>query len=97
MIKIFQINGERDINRHAFRPYNFIKEFDFSIYDKIWEGEVPSDYTLENIFDMFNLNHPNDYNGHSLSVSDVVQVIELSNVEAGFYYCDSFGWRKLNI
>ena len=46
---------------------------------------------------MFNLNHPNDYNGHSLSVSDVVQVIELSNVEAGFYYCDSFGWRKLNI
>ena len=40
MIKIFQINGERDINRHAFRPYNFIKEFEkenikVSVYENL--------------------------------------------------------------
>lgn len=97
MIKIFQINENKDINRYKFMSYKFIQEFNFSIYDKVWEGAVPRNCTLEDIFDMFNLNHPNDYNGHSLSVSDVVQVTELSNVEAGFYYCDSFGWRKLNI
>lgn len=35
MIKIFQINSNRDIERVKFMPYCFIKEFDFSIYDEV--------------------------------------------------------------
>lgn len=92
MIKIFQINMDRDKDRAKFMPYRFLKEFDFSIYDEVWSGEVPSKYnSLEGIYEMFNLDHPDGFRGHSLSVSDIVQM------EDEFYYCDSFGWKKIDI
>jgi hypothetical protein len=45
---------------------------------------------LERLFIMFNLNHPADFRGHSLSVSDVVAI------EGKHYYCDSIGFVELN-
>lgn len=97
MIKIFQINMDRDKDRVKFMRYNW-KKFDFSIYDEVWSGELKDGWkTLEGIFDIFNLNHPKDFHGHSLSVSDIVQIIdEPDKEEDGFYFCDSFGWKKLD-
>lgn len=97
MIKIFQINIDKDKNNNKFMAYDWIKEFDFSIYDKVFEGVVPRDCTLDGIYEIFNIAHPSDYIGHSLSVSDIVQIIELDNEEEGFYYCDLFGWKKLEL
>lgn len=53
---------------------------DFSNYDKIYEGDMSSVNArgdtvgdkLEAVFVKFNLNRPEDFKGHSLSVSDVV-------------------------
>ena len=97
MVKIFQINMDRDKNRVKFMPYNW-KNFDFSIYDEVWSGELENKWkTLEGIFKIFNLHHPKDFRGHSLSVSDIVQIInEPDKEEDGFYFCDSFGWKKLD-
>ena len=39
---------------------------------------------------MFNEHRPEDFKGHSLSVSDVVERPD------GFLYCDDFGWMELN-
>lgn len=98
MIKIYQVNPDRDKNKVIFMPYRFIKEFDFSIYDEVWCGEEPDDYdNLEGIFDVFNLCRPQDFHGHSLSVSDIVQIIGSDLEKNGYYYCDSFGWKKLYI
>ena len=51
-------------------------KFDISQYKKVYEGEVQEEKnllrTLESIFEKFNLQHPSDFHGHSLSVSDVV-------------------------
>ena len=59
-------------------------------YEKVYEGEIEFDTsicrTLDNIFRKFNLFHPNDFKGHSLSTSDVVIL------DGVMYYCDSFGW-----
>ena len=98
MIKIFQINIDRDNNKAKFMPYGF-REFDFSSYDEVWSGEPKRQWkTLEGIFEIFNLYHPEDFNGHSLSVSDIVQIIdEQDKEEDGFYFCDSFGWKKLEL
>lgn len=67
-------------------------KFDISQYKKVYEGEVQEEkdilHTLESIFEKFNLQHPSDFHGHSLSVSDVV-VLDGVN-----YYCDSYGWVK---
>lgn len=96
MIKIFQINMDRDKNHVKFKWYDWLKEFDFSIYDEVWSGEEPDECnTLEGIFEVFNLYHPHDFKGHSLSVSDIVQIIGSDKESNGFYYCDAIGWRKL--
>lgn len=47
--------------------------------------------TLEAIYTMFNINHPADYCGRSLSVSDLVAL-----EETGTYFCDSTGFKKIN-
>ena len=98
MIKIYQINNERDINDVKFLSTclleSFNKEFDFSIYDEVWCGETDSG-DLEEIYEEFNFNRPADFKGHSLSVSDIVQIMDSDEKSNGYYFCDSMGWVKL--
>lgn len=49
---------------------------------------------LEAIFAKFNINHPADFKGHSLSVSDVVVLHDDSGNSA--YYVDTFGFTALS-
>lgn len=69
---------------------NKYSKFDISQYKKVYEDEVTEMtdlfYMLESIFRKFNHRYPSDFYGHSLSVSDVV------NVDGINYYCDSYGW-----
>ncbi len=99
--KIYQINGDRDVNRMRFERYENLEKFqgskdvNSSIYDKVWEGTI-SGSSLEDIYVMFNRNHPEDFRGHSLSVSDVVEITDSSSgLLSGFYFCDSFGFQKV--
>ena len=112
-IRIYQINLERDIMRVAFASYDQLEEMtgspvaiDSSIYDLVYEGEADCQ-DLEDVFQVFNLHHPLDYGGRSLSVSDIVEVIEAETdadnncslghpVEPGFFYCNSFGFKKVS-
>ena len=69
---------------------NKYSKFDISQYKKVYEDEVTEMtdlfHILESIFEKFNHRHPSDFYGHSLSVSDVV------NVDGINYYCDSYVW-----
>lgn len=49
--------------------------------------------TLDNIFYKFNIDHPDDYMGHSLSVSDIV--VLNCNGEETAHYVDSFGFEEV--
>ena len=63
-------------------------------YDKVYEGTIdPSVDSLDKIYYQFNVNHPKDFRGHSLSVSDVV-VLNQDEKRIG-WYCDSFGFQEL--
>ena len=61
------------------------------IYEMVYEGEVEAQ-TLEDVYRIFNCAQPNDYHARSLSVSDVVEVINAPDTSA-FYFCDSFGFK----
>ncbi|MBQ8952418.1 MAG: hypothetical protein IJ065_14890, partial [Eubacterium sp.] len=50
--------------------------------------------TLERIFEIFNINRPDDFKGHSLSVSDVVVIVKDDNITP--YYIDRVGSYQLN-
>lgn len=97
-IKIYQINLSRDDDRIAFLGHSQLERFQESaevnsgIYDKVFEGAVEAD-TLEGVYQMFNCDCPDDFRGHSLSVSDVVEIV--GDKDAGFYFCDSIGFQRV--
>jgi len=100
-VRIYQIDEKRDSNRVKFLWYEFTQvragRIDPSIYNVVFSGDVECD-TLNGVFDLFNMPElPEDYRGHSLSVSDVIEVCERTEgpLEPGFYFCDTVGWRRL--
>lgn len=99
-IRIYQINSGRDEHRVMFLSHDRLERFqgspevDSKIYDKVYDREVDCG-NLEEVYAMLNLNHPSDYRGRSLSVSDVVEVYESDTVQEGFYFCDSVGFRQV--
>ena len=100
-ITIYQINTERDRESLAFRGLSEMKrqtgseEPDGSIYDRVFDGEVDCE-GLEDVYDKFNTDQPEGYEGRSLSVSDIVEVGESDSVTPGFYYCDTIGFSKVD-
>ena len=100
-IRIYQVNLGRDEDRTAFMGMGEREHFlsspdiDSSIYDCVFDGDVDCN-GLENIFQKFSIDHPDGYRGRSLSVSDVVEIVEAEGVETGFYFCDSIGFDMVN-
>ena len=65
-------------------------------YELMYEGEVGEfrgNATLEALFAQFNNDRPDDFFGHSLSVSDVI-VISIDGKDTA-YFCDSFGFTEM--
>ena len=65
-------------------------------YELVYEGivgEFRGNATLEALFTQFNTDHPEDFTGHSLSVSDVV-VISIDGKDTA-YFCDSMGFTEM--
>ena len=100
-IRIYQINMDRDNDRKAFMGLGELehffkkKEIDSGIYDCVFNGCVDCK-GLKNVYEKFNIDHPDGYIGRSLSVSDIVEVIEAEDVDKGFYYCDNIGFSKVD-
>ena len=98
-IAIYQIDPDRDENNVVFLNYENLERFQgpaalrSEIYDKVFEGEVECG-TLEEVYQMFNLDHPDGYRGRSLSVSDVVEVV--GEEKSTFHFCDSIGFREVD-
>lgn len=61
-------------------------------YRVVYEGEVETN-NLEELFAKFNLDLPIGYNGHSLSMSDVVELYDDSG--SSFHYVDRFGFKEI--
>ena len=69
---------------------------DPKIYNKVYEGEVEC-RDCEDVYRLFNVGvKPDNYSGRSMSVSDVLRVVESDHVAPGFYFCDSIGFKKID-
>lgn len=97
-IRIFQINHDRDSQRVKFCGLEELveRQIDFAIYDRVFVGEIEGK-TLEDVFCRFNTEGHPLHRGHSLSVSDIVELQEpVWDLAAGFYFCDSVGFQKVD-
>ena len=92
-IKVFQVNPELDRHGTLFRSYDAAMksagQIDPSIYKTVFDGNVDAE-DLEDVFAVLNFSQPVGYNGHSLSVSDIVEI-----EGGGHHYCDTFGFQEL--
>jgi len=95
---IYQLKSSDDLHDIRFEPYNYLQQngiaCDIRNYDLMYSGPMRPHETLENLFYKFNMEHPADFKGHSLSVSDVVVVREHDKSTA--YYVDSVGFKQLD-
>lgn len=100
-IRIYQINFGRNEKRVSSQGLDELKDFqgttdiNSSIYDCVFSGDVECE-GLEDVFQKFNTDHPTGYTGRSLSVSDIVEVIEADDIKQGFYFCDRIGFKEVS-
>ena len=98
---IYQINTDRDDNRVCFLGLDTLERFQHSkavdpaLYDRVYDGKLDCN-SLETIYEKFNIDHPADYKGRSLSVSDVVEIRESDTLNPGFYFVDSIGFKSIS-
>ena len=94
---IYQLKRGDETRDFRFEPYDRLQAVGLSVeaanYDLIYTAPLTPDMTLESIWEKFNIDHPKDFKGHSLSVSDVV-VLHQSGQDTA-HYVDSFGYKQV--
>lgn len=92
--KIYQTKAD-----WLFFGYNFAKShgFNFEEYNEVYSSTLDVNEDMydsdicEELFRIFNIDHPSDFTGHSMSVSDIVKIGNR------FFYCDSFGFKDITV
>ena len=64
-----------------------------SDYESKYQGELKPGETLDTLYERFNIHRPENFTGHSLSVSDVVVLKKDKELTA--YYVDSIGFKEV--
>ena len=94
---IYQIKGGDETRDFRFEPYDRLHAagnvVDKANYELVYSAELTPGTSLEDIYTRFNIDHPKDFKGHSLSVSDVVVLHQ--NGQDTAHYVDSFGYKDV--
>ena len=94
---IYQIKGGDETRDLRFEPYDRLQAagnvVDRANYELVYSAPLAPGTSLEDIYTRFNIDHPKDFKGHSLSVSDVV-VLHQDGQDAA-HYVDSAGFRQV--
>lgn len=96
ILRILQLKDNDDLRIYRFASLDLLKdlnlEVDINNYDVVYvdnDFNLKSKNILDEIYILFQGSKPVSYTGHSLSVSDI---IELDDEQ---YYVDSYGFEKL--
>jgi antirestriction protein ArdC len=94
---IYQLKRGDETRDFRFEPYDRLQAAGLAVdpanYDLIYTAPLAPDMSLDDIFTRFNIDHPADFKGHSLSVSDVVVLHQAGQDTA--HYVDSIGYQQV--
>ena len=94
--RIYQLKRGENTRELQFEYYDRLKESGQILnpdnYVKVYEAELSKGLSLEDIYTRFNIDHPKDFYGHSLSVSDVV-VLHRDGKDTA-HYVDRLGYKE---
>ena len=94
---IYQIKGGDETRDFRFEPYDRLQAagnvVDRANYELVYSAPLAPETSLEDIYTRFNIDHPKDFKGHSLSVSDIVVLHQNGGNTA--HYVDSIGFQNV--
>lgn len=98
---ILQLKAGDETRDREFMSYSYLQrkgmEPEIDHYEVVYASALPAHHNqtelLEGLYQKFNINHPSDFTGHSLSVSDIV-ALRVNGVVSS-HYVDSFGFKEL--
>ena len=94
---IYQLNDSPELRYHRFTSLDSLEKDKLSIdkanYNLVYTETLKSTDTLDSIYTKFNTDHPNDFFGHSLSISDIISVSK--DGKDTTYYVDTFGFKEI--
>ena len=94
---IYQLKDGDGMRDYRFEPYDRLQAAGLSVeatnYNLVYTAELTPGTSLEDIYTRFNTDHPEDFKGHSLSVSDIVVLHQ--NGENTAHYVDRIGYRDV--
>lgn len=95
--EILQIKDGSNGEQYRFWGMNYVQETGLQVnvsdYESKYQGKLKPGETLDTLYERFNIHRPEDFTGHSLSVSDVI-VLEAGGDKKAFYV-DSFGFCEV--
>lgn len=91
-LRDFRFTGTESLVHLGITKDNF-EEIKRENYDLPYVGKLPDTMGLNAIYEKFNLDRPEDFKGHSLSVSDIVVLHK--DGENTAHFVDSFGFTEL--
>ena len=94
---IYQLKDGEELHYHRFASLDLLEKSGLQVekgnYELIYTAPLQKGQTLDDIFEQFNLFRPEDFTGHSLSVSDIVLLHQ--NGENHAQYVDRFGFQEV--
>ena len=94
---IYQLKDGEGTRDFRFEPYDRLQAAGLAVergnYELIYTAPLAAGTSLDDIFTRFNIDHPKDYKGHSLSVSDVVVLHQ--NGQDAAHYVDRAGYKEV--
>ena len=94
---IYQLKDGEETRDFRFEPYDRLQAAGLAVergnYELIYTAPLTAGTSLDDIFTRFNIDHPKDYKGHSLSVSDVVVLHQ--NGQDTAHYVDRAGYKEV--
>lgn len=95
---IYQLKGGDETRDFRFEPYDRLQAAGLAVdpanYANIYTAPLESGISIEDIFERFNIDHPKDFKGHSLSISDVV-VLHQNGQDTAHYVDSGAGFRQV--
>ena len=98
---IYQLKRDPSTAELSFMNSDYLREKgiepQYENYELVYTGALTQDGSqidkLEDLYRIFNIEHPQDFTGHSLSISDIVALKQAGVVS--YHYVDSVGYKEL--
>lgn len=100
---IYQLKHIKSTRDLRFEPFKKLqasgKTVDANNYDLVYVSGLPNEHTatlqqiLDDLYFKFNIDHPADFTGHSLSTSDVIAINLKGDIS--YHYVDQVGFQRL--